>query len=59
MRRLETVAMLCTALGMPADTCIRKDGAWLINRVPSTYERFVETRAAELKRPPVTAVRSP
>jgi hypothetical protein len=25
---------------MRAETYIRKDGAWLINRVPSTYERF-------------------
>ena len=55
----ETVAMLCEALGMPADTCIRKDGVWLINRVPSTYERFVETRAAAARPPPATAVCSP
>ena len=55
----ETVAMLCEALGLPADTCIRKDGVWLINRAPSAWERFVETRAGEAKAPPATAVCSP
>ncbi len=55
----EIVAELCVALGMPADTCIKRDGAWLIKRAPSTYERFRETRTSEQKRPPATAVCSP
>jgi hypothetical protein len=55
----EIVAELCVALGMPADTCIKQDGVWLIKRAPSTYERFRDTRAAALDRPPATAVCSP
>ena len=55
----ETVAMLCVALGLPADTCIRQGDTWLVKRPPGAYEIFRETRAAELNRPPATAVNSP
>ena len=55
----ETVAMLCVALGLPADTCVKEGDTWLARRAPSTYEAFRETRAAEAKPPPATAVSSP
>ena len=55
----ETVAMLCVALGLPADTCIKEGDTWLARRPPSTYETFRETRAAEARPPPATAVSSP
>ena len=55
----ETVAMLCVALGLPADTCVREGDIWLARRAPSPYETFRETRAAEAKPPPATAVCSP
>ena len=55
----ETVAMLCVALGLPADTCIREGDIWLARRAPSPYETFRETRAAQARPPPVTAVSSP
>ena len=51
----ETVALLCVALGLPADTCIKEGDTWLARRAPSPYETFRETRAAELKGPPATA----
>ena len=51
----ETIARLCVALGLPADACVKQDGVWLIARDPSPYEKYRETRAADLKRPPATA----
>ena len=41
----ETIAKLCIALGLPADTCVKEGGAWLIKRAPSVYEKFRETQA--------------
>ena len=55
----ETVAMLCVALGLPADTCIRQGDTWLVKRPPTPYQAFRETRAAEAGTPPATAVSSP
>ena len=55
----ETVAMLCVALGLPADTCVKEGDIWLARRAPSPYETFRETRAAQANRPPATAVSSP
>jgi hypothetical protein len=51
----ETVTLLCVALGLPADTCIRQGDTWLVKRPPGAYETFRESRAAELNRPPATA----
>ena len=55
----ETVAMLCVALGLPADTCVREGDTWLARRPPSPYETFRETRAAQARPPLATAVSSP
>jgi len=55
----ETVAMLCVALGLPADTCVREGDIWLARRAPSPYETFRETRAAQARPPPATTVCSP
>ena len=51
----ETIAKLCVALGLPADACVKQDGAWLIARDPSPYETYRETRAADLKPVPAAA----
>jgi hypothetical protein len=51
----ETVTLLCVALGLPADTCIRQGDTWLVKRPPGAYETFRETRAAEAGPPPATA----
>ena len=55
----ETVALLCVALGLPADTCIKQGDTWLVKRPPTPYQAFRETRDAEAERPPATAVSSP
>ena len=52
----DTVAKLCVALGLPADTCLRQGDIWRIKRPPSPYETFRQTRAAEPNRPSATAV---
>ena len=55
----ETVALLCVALGLPADTCIKDGDTWLVKRPPGVYETFSETRAAKAKPQPATTVCSP
>ena len=36
----ETVAMLCVALGLPADTCVKQGDTWLVKRPPTAYRIF-------------------
>jgi len=40
----ETIIKLCVALGLPADTCVKKNGAWWVKRPPTPYQAFRETR---------------
>jgi len=51
----ETVTMLCVALGLPADTCVKQGDTWLVKRPPTPDQTFRETRAAGAERPPATA----
>jgi hypothetical protein len=42
----ETIVRLCAAFGLPADTCVEKNGAWWVKRPPTVYQAFRETRGS-------------
>jgi hypothetical protein len=50
----ETVAALCVALGLAADTCVKDGDTWVLKRPPSAYAQFLEARDARAQRAAVT-----
>ena len=47
----ETVARLCEALGLPPDTCVKRDGVWMVRRSMTDFEKIQAKKRSSLPPP--------